>query len=171
VDRNPYAAPASELENPTQGTVSMPRYGVLCFVVLLVILTAYVLVSRLAGFPVWQGVGIIGFLAAVQFTSWRFVRTHRRVMSPLELKRFAITCAVAFWVFDEGSELIALIRTPGDQPIRAAVTWALGSGFDVALAAAIVYVTVPWMARYFTPPIANATDRSQHGNSPTRPRP
>jgi len=33
--------------------------------------------------------------------SGRFVRTHRRVMSPLELRRFALACAAAFWLLDE----------------------------------------------------------------------
>jgi hypothetical protein len=96
MDRNPYAAPTSEIETPTQGTVSMARYGVLCLPTLLGLLTACVLVSRLAGVPVWWGTGLAGLLAAVQFAHWRFVRTHRRAMSRIELKRFALACAAAF---------------------------------------------------------------------------
>jgi hypothetical protein len=106
MDPNPYAAPVSSLDTPTPGTVSMMGYGVLCLLALLVTLTAYVLVSRLAGVPTWQGAGILCLLASVHFAGWRFVRTHRRVMSPLELKRFALACAVAFWVFDEVPALI-----------------------------------------------------------------
>jgi hypothetical protein len=159
MDPNPYAAPASELETPTPGIVSMVRYGLLCFVALLVIITAYALLSYLAGIPAWPGAGIVGLLVSVQFAGWRFVRTHRRTMSPLELKRFALACAVAFWVFDECPALIARFMTPGDQGIKATVTWILGSGFDVAVAAAIVYVTVPKIARYFVPKSAPPVDR------------
>ena len=86
MDPNAYAAPGSSLETPTPGTVSMVRYGVLCLLALWVILTAYVRLSRLEGVPVWQWAGTLRLLASVQSSSWRFVRTHRRVMSPLELQ-------------------------------------------------------------------------------------
>jgi hypothetical protein len=160
MDRNPYAAPTSELEMPTPGTVSMVRYGAVCLLTLFLIVTTFALTSRFAGAPLWPGISLVGLAASIHFAGWRFVRTHRRVMSRIEMKRFALACGVAFWVFDEGASLIRLIRTPGDQPIRAAVTWIIGSGFDLALVAAIVYVTVPPMARYVVRSMSDSTRRS-----------
>src|SRR3954451_998255 len=115
MDRNPYAAPASTLDTPTQGTVSMVRYGALCFIALLVILTGYVFVSHLADVRLGQAAGILGLLASIQFSSWRFVRAHRRVMLPLELKRFALACAAAFWLLDEIPALIRRLMSPDDH--------------------------------------------------------
>jgi hypothetical protein len=158
MDRNPYAAPASNLDTPTQGTVSMARYGALCFIALLVILTCYVFVSRLAGVRLGQAAGILGLLASVQFSSWRFVRAHRRVMSPLELKRFALGCAAAFWLLDEIPALIRRLMSPNDHLIFRVV---IASAVDVALAAGIVYATVPAMARYFVPSMSDSARRSQ----------
>jgi hypothetical protein len=160
MDRNPYAAPAAELDTPTQDPVSMARYGLLCFITLLTLLAGHVGASRLAERPMWQGVGILELILSVQFASWRFVRAHRRVMSRSELNRFALSCGVAFWVFDEGVSLIGLIRAPGDQPIRAGVTWLLGTGFDWAVAAAIVFVIVPPLARHLVSHRSVSTPRS-----------
>lgn len=153
MDRNPYAAPASEVETPTQGPVSTARYGLLCFITLLVLLAAYITMSRLAGRAVSPGVGIVELIASVQFASWRFVRTHRRVMSRSELKHFALSCGLAFWVFDEVPALIRRFLTVGVGVSRAVFTALVASAFDVALAAAIVYVTVPR-----PPPILTSPD-------------
>ena len=158
MDRNPYAAPASPLDSPTQGTVSMVRYGLLCFVTLLVIITAYALLNYFAGVPMGQGVGIVGLLASVQFAGWRFVRTHRRVMSPRELKRFALACAAAFWVLDEIPVLIRRMMSPDDYLLFRVL---IASAVDVAIAAAIVYLTVPRMARYFVSSISDSARPSQ----------
>jgi hypothetical protein len=106
MDPNPYAAPTSSLDTPTPGTVSMVRYGVLCFIALWVFILGYALVSRLTGVRIGQWAGILCLLASVQCSNGWFVRTHRRVMSPLEFKRFALACIAAFWIFDELPVLI-----------------------------------------------------------------
>ena len=148
MDRNPYAAHTVSSDTPTPGTVPMTRYGVLCCLALLAIITAYGLLSRLTGIPTGPYIGVGGLLISVQLAAGRFVRTHRRVMSRIELHRYALTCAVAFWVLDEVPVLIRRFLTASVEVSFVVWTTIVGSAFDVALAAAIVYVTVPAMARY-----------------------
>src|SRR4051812_10283046 len=100
MDRNPYAAPPTALESPTLGTVSMVWYGFLCFLGLLVTLAGGVLMSRIAGAAAQWSLALLGLLASIQFAHGRFVHTHHRRMSRLELQRFALACAAAFWVSD-----------------------------------------------------------------------
>jgi hypothetical protein len=159
MDPNPYVASASSLETPTPGTVSMVRYGLLCFVTLWVTILGYLLVSRLTGVRMGQWAGILCLLASVQFSSWRCVRTHRRVMSRLELQRFALACAVAYWVFDEGPALIRRWMSPDDHLLFRVL---IASAVDLAIAAAIVYVTVPPIARHFAASMLDSARRSQH---------
>jgi len=151
LDPNPYAAPASRLETPTPGTVSMVGYGVLCFIALWVLLLGYLLVSRLTGVRIGQWAGILCLLASVQFSCGRFVQTHRRVMSSHELTRFALACALAFWVADELPVLITRFLKDDAPLSETALKVFLGSGIDLAIALAIVYVTVPPLARYYVP--------------------
>jgi hypothetical protein len=158
MDRNPYAAPTAELDIPTQGTVSMARYGVLCFLVLLVIDATFGLLSRLMGIPSGPYIGVGGLLISIHLTAARFVRTHGRVMSRIELQRFALACAMAFWVFDEVPALIRRFLTVGVGVSRAVFTALVASAFDVALAAAIVYVTVPLLARRYLPRTSASVD-------------
>jgi hypothetical protein len=151
MDRNPYAGPTTPLETPTRDTVSMVGYGFLCLLGLVVILIVLGLISRMTQRSLPQGTQLLELLVGVQFTSWRFVQTHRRVMSPIELKRFALACAGAFWVFDELLALITRFQAEDPHIIRTVITVILASAFDIAVAAAIVYLTVPKMARFFVP--------------------
>jgi hypothetical protein len=137
MDRNPYAAPTAELDIPTQGTVSMARYGVLCFLVLLVIDATFGLLSRLMGIPSGPYIGVGGLLISIHLTA---------------------ACAMAFWVFDEVPALIRRFLTVGVGVSRAVFTALVASAFDVALAAAIVYVTVPLLARRYLPRTSASVD-------------
>jgi hypothetical protein len=158
MDPNPYAAPASSLGTPTPSTVSMAGYGVLCFITLWVFILGYALVSRLTGVRLGQWAGVLCLLASAQFASWRFVRTYVRVMSPLEFKRFALACIAAYWVFDELPVMIT--RFLKEDALESALVVLLASGIDVAIAAAIVYVTIPPVARYLATSISR-TARSE----------
>jgi hypothetical protein len=159
MDRNPYAGPTTPLETPTRATVSMVGYGFLCFLGLVVILMVLGFISRMTQLSLPQGTQILELLVGIQFTSWRFVQTHRRVMSPIELKRFALACAGAFWVFDELLALITRFQKEDSHILRTVITVLLASAFDIAVATAIVYLTVPKMAQFFIPRNADDTGR------------
>jgi len=126
----------------------MVRYGFLCLLGLGVTLGTLVLVNLFATVSIPQGTGIVALLASVHFASGRFVHTHRRVMLPVELKQFALACAGAFWISDELPALIRRCLTEDDHVIQSVFTVLIASVIDVAIAAAIVYATVPPIARY-----------------------
>ena len=56
-------------------------------------------------------------------------------MSPIELTRFALGCAAAFWVLDEVPILIRRLMSPDDHLIFRVL---IASAVDVTIAAAIV---------------------------------
>jgi len=132
----------------------MVWYGFLCFLGLLVTFICLVLVNGVAKFSFPTGIGILALLASVQFAQGRFVHTHRRVMLPVELKRFALACAGAFWTSDELPALIRRFLTADDHVIQNVFTVLIASAVDVAIAAVIVYATVPPIARYLVRRIA-----------------
>jgi hypothetical protein len=130
------------------GPVSMNWYGFLCFLGLAVAIAVLTLVTTLTGVRFPTGTLIVGLLLSIQFTTWRFVQTYSREFLPIELKRFAWTCFLVFWVCDESPAIVRAFSTTAGWSIEKVTTAILATGVDFAIVAVIVYVTVPWAAKY-----------------------
>ena len=146
--RNPYSPPTSEVVMSPNGPVSMNWYGFLCFLGLAVAIVVLTLVTALTGVRFPTGTLIVGLLLSIQFATWRFVQTYRRAFLPIELKRFAWTCFLVFWVCDESPAIVRAFSTPAGWSIEKIATAILATGVDFAVVAVIVYVTVPWAAKH-----------------------
>jgi hypothetical protein len=67
---------------------------------------------------------------------------------PTELKRFTFACFSAFWVCDECPVLITRFLIHDDNTSRKVIDAIVATGVDFAIVVAIVYATVPWVARH-----------------------
>ena len=106
------------------------------------------LVTALTGVRFPTGTLIVGLLLSIQFATWRFVQTYRRAFLSIELKRFAWTCFLVFWVCDESPAIVRAFSTPAGWSIEKVATAILATGVDFAVVAVIVYVTVPWATKH-----------------------
>jgi hypothetical protein len=79
-------------------------------------------------------------------------------MSRIELPRYALACALAFWVLDGAPILIRRFLIGSDQVSLVIWRGIVGSAFDLALAAAAVYLTVPLLARHYLPRTSDSRD-------------
>jgi hypothetical protein len=127
----------------------MKWYGLLCFLGVIVAISAVALVSVLAGVRPPEGTIVVGLLLSIRFSSWRFVQTYRRVFLPTELRWFAIARFLAFWICDEFSALIMAFSKHDGSFLKPIATAIVATGVDLAIVAALVYVTVPWATRRF----------------------
>jgi hypothetical protein len=144
-------------KNPTSSTtdaapsevapVSVWWYGVICFFGLLLTLFVLVLFGTATGITPPKGSAVVGLPFSIYFANWRFMRKHRRVLISGELKWFAISCGVAFCVFDEPFALVARILSDSEGPIEKAATIVVGLLVDFSIVGAIVYGTVPWISK------------------------
>jgi hypothetical protein len=123
-------------------------YGFLCFLGLAVAIAVLTLVTTLTGLRFPTGTVIVGLLLSIQFATWRFVQAYRRAFLRIELKRFAWSCFLVFWVCDESPAIVRAFSTTAGWSTVKVVTAILATGIDFAIVAVIVYGTVPWAARH-----------------------
>ena len=119
----------------------------MCLVALLVWKAIIALTVVISGISEPALLEIVVLLLSIHFANWRFLRKYRRVLSPLELKWFALSCAVAFYFFD--AVLPLLLGVPfgigGLAHDLAIIT--VGLVINFAMVGAMVYGTVPWVSR------------------------
>lgn len=149
MERNPYSPPASAVEIPARGPVSMASFGFLCFLGLIVSFLVLTHLMALTGMAFQMEAPIVGLLLSIQFATWRFLQTHRRAFLPRELSRFAFACFLAFWVFDELPSAIRTSSSATGWSIKKAAIAMGATGIDFAIVVVLVRMTVPWASRYY----------------------
>ena len=121
-------------------------YGVIYFLGLLVTLSVLLLLANVTGITPPNGCAVVGLPFSIHFANWRFMRKYRRVLVSEELKWFALSCGIAFVVFDEPFALVARIISNSEGPIEKGATTVVALLVDFSIVGAIVYGTVPWIS-------------------------
>lgn len=140
-------SPATDAKPSVGASVSVWWYGALCFLCLSLTVLMISVVGAIAGFKPPTGTIVVLLILSIHFANWRFVRKHQRALDSQQLKSFAIACGVAFCICDESFALVARISSDTPGSIEGAVTVVVAVLIDLAIAAAVVYGTVPWISK------------------------
>jgi hypothetical protein len=138
---------ATDAETLEVAPVSVWWYGAICFFGLLLALFVLVLFGIITGITPPNGSTVAGLPFSIHFANWRFIRKYRRVLNLEELKWFALSCGVAFYVFDEPFALVARILSDSEGTIEKVATIVGALLVDFSIVGAIVYGTVPWISK------------------------
>lgn len=138
----------SDVGPPQISAAAVSWYGFICFLCLLLLVFFVAVVAAIAGFKLPLGFSVACLVLSVHFANWLFVRKYRRAFLTNELRWFAIACGAAFCLLDEPLALIARIAREDQGPMERGVTIVVACVYDIAIAAAVVYATVPWISKF-----------------------
>ena len=128
----------------------------ICLLLLIVGFATSAVLRYFLEFPSNRYFGLISLFAAIHFVAWHYSKRIGTRLSATHLLRLSIGCSIAFCLIDWGLPLA--LQSMGYLPFPeqlAATKSIVAALFDILIATAVVFITVPLAGRiYAREPVA-----------------